>query len=240
MLNPYRILTVEDDDAIRQGIVDALKFKGYEVLQSADGRKGLSLATSAEYDLLLLDLALPGVTGLEILKEVRELMPVKPVIILTAKGSEHERVEGLKLGADDYVVKPFSILELLARIEAVLRRSPARQTRVDTIDFDGCVVDFSRREIRFSDGQVELSEKETELLSYLAKHSNRAISRDELLANVWRLTPKGLTTRTIDMHIARLREKLKDNNGTPKRLLTVRGKGYKFQLPYTHRVGEQT
>ena len=174
----------------------------------------------------------------EILKEVRELMPVKPVIILTAKGSEHERVEGLKLGADDYVVKPFSILELLARIEAVLRRSPSRQSNFESINMDGCVVDFSRREIRFGEEQIELSEKETELLYYLARHSNRAISRDELLANVWRLTPKGLSTRTIDMHIARLREKLKDNDGAPKWLLTVRGKGYKFQLPYHDRVGD--
>ncbi len=228
MKNSYTILTVEDDQAIRRGIVDALTFKGYGTLEAADGRTGLTLATTAEYDLLLLDLALPGVTGLEILKSVRELLPIVPVIILTAKGSEQDRVAGLQLGADDYVVKPFSVLELLARIEAVLRRSPGRQEPRESVVIPDGVVDFSRREIRFSDGRVELSEKETELLHYLAANADRAISRDELLSSVWRLTPKGLSTRTIDMHIARLREKLRDHPGAPKLLLTVRGKGYKF------------
>lgn len=228
MKNSFTILTVEDDEAIRQGIVDALSHRGFETLEAADGRSGLTLATTADYDLLLLDLALPGVTGLEILKNVRELLPVIPVIILTAKGSEQDRVAGLKLGADDYVVKPFSVLELLARIEAVLRRSPGRHENRETIEFDDGVLDFSRREVRFSDERIELSEKEAELLHYLASNCDRAISRDELLASVWRLTPKGLTTRTIDMHIARLREKLRDPPGAPRLLLTVRGKGYKF------------
>ena len=227
--NSFTILTIEDDRAIRQGVVDALRFKGYNTLEAADGQTGLSLATSADYDLLLLDLALPKITGLDILKNVRELLPVRPVIILTAKGSEADRVSGLKLGADDYVVKPFSVLELLARIEAVLRRSPGRQSNLESIRFMGGLVDFSRREVRFGDERTELSEKEAELLHYLAAHSERAISRDELLASVWRLTPKGLTTRTIDMHIARLREKLRDNSGPCQVLVTVRGKGYKFQ-----------
>ena len=135
MTNQYTILTVEDDHAIRRGIVDALKFKGYRVLEAADGNVGLELATTVTYDLMLLDLALPGTPGMEILREVRKSNPTQPIIILTAKGDETDRVEGLKTGADDYVVKPFSVLELLARVEAVLRRSPARPDNVASIEF---------------------------------------------------------------------------------------------------------
>ena len=126
MTNHPAILTIEDDHAIRRGIVDALQYHGYRVTESADGTSGLELATQSSYDLLLLDLALPGVPGIEILRQVRQLRPTQPVIILTAKGDESDRVEGLKTGADDYVVKPFSIKELLARVEAVLRRSPGQ------------------------------------------------------------------------------------------------------------------
>ena len=221
------ILTIEDDPAIRRGIVDALEFSGYRVLESADGNDGLDKATGSEYDLLLLDLALPGIPGLEILRRVRKLRPTQPVIILTAKGDESDRVQGLKDGADDYVVKPFSIKELMARIQAVLRRSPERPGDIGATEFTGGVIDFERREIQYTDGdRVELSEKESELARYLVSNSGRAISRDELLSSVWRLSPQGITTRTIDMHIARLREKLRDNKDKPNTLLTVRGKGY--------------
>ena len=236
------ILTIEDDSAIRRGIVDALEFGGYQVLEAADGTTGLAQATGAQYDLLLLDLALPGVPGLEILRQVRKLRPTQPVIILTAKGDEKDRVQGLKDGADDYVVKPFSIKELMARVEAVLRRSPERPKNVEIARFEGGTIDFERREIRFSENgansasgtiedgldedRIELSEKEAELVQYLVSNSGRAISREELLSSVWRLSPKGITTRTIDMHIARLREKLRDNKDKPATLLTVRGKGY--------------
>lgn len=226
----YTILTIEDDDAIRTGIVDSLKFKGFRVLEASNGNDGLQLATTAEYDLLLLDLALPGTPGMEILKAVRQSSPTQPVIILTAKGDESDRVDGLKTGADDYVVKPFSVMELMARVEAVLRRSPGRPDNVGCIEFAGGVADFDRRELRFAENErVELSERESELLRYLAVNNGRAISRDELLSSVWRLSPKGISTRTIDMHVARLREKLRDNSGEPRILLTVRGKGYMFQ-----------
>jgi DNA-binding response OmpR family regulator len=221
------ILTIEDDTAIRRGIVDALQFSGYRVIESADGNDGLSKAIQNNYDLLLLDLALPGTPGLEILRQVRKLRPTQPVIILTAKGDESDRVQGLKDGADDYVVKPFSIKELIARVEAVLRRSPERPSDISQIAFDKGTIDFERRELRYGDAtRSELSEKEAELLRYLVSNSGRAISRDELLSSVWRLSPKGITTRTIDMHIARLREKLRDNKDSPQTLLTVRGKGY--------------
>ncbi len=221
------ILAIEDDDAIRQGIVDALQFSGFRVTEAADGNNGLRQAISTEYDLLLLDLALPGTPGMEILRAVREARPTQPVIILTAKGDESDRVAGLKNGADDYVVKPFSVRELIARVQAVLRRSPARPADVKQVDFAGGEIDFLRREVRRADGgRCELSERESELLRYLVMNQGRAISRDELLSSVWRISPQGVSTRTIDMHIARLREKLADNSAAPKILLTVRGKGY--------------
>ncbi len=223
------ILTIEDDQAIRLGVVDALEYQGYRVLSAADGDEGYALACEADYELLLLDLALPGKPGFEILKLVRQQRPTQPIIILTAKGDETDRIRGLKLGADDYVVKPFSIKELLARIEAVLRRCPGRPNHARDVQFPGGSADFARREIRFHDQtRVELSEREAELLQYLVAHRGRAISRDELLSSVWRLNPQGIATRTIDMHVARLREKLKDDPQRPSLLMTVRGKGYMF------------
>jgi DNA-binding response OmpR family regulator len=222
-----RVLTIEDDSAIRRGIVDALSFSGYEVLQAAEGNSGCRDAVSREYDLLLLDMVLPGKSGLEILREVRSIRPTLPVIILSARGEERDRVTGLKLGADDYVVKPFSVNELLARVEAVLRRSPGRPTDVSVLAFPGGMVDFARCEVRFADGErEELSDRERALLRYFAQHSGRAVSRDELLANVWQIDARGVTTRTIDMHVARLREKLRDSGEDPQVLVTVRGKGY--------------
>lgn len=221
------VLTIEDDPAIRRGIVDALNFAGYRTLEAADVHRGGRLAVEACYDLLLLDLVLPDGDGLEILARVRAAQPTVPVIVLTARGEESDRVAGLKQGADDYVVKPFSVRELLARIEAVLRRTPGRPLDVQQIRLSAGTVDLARREVRFDDGQrSELSEREAELLRYLARHRQRAIGRDELLANVWRLDPQGLATRTIDMHVARLREKLRDDPAHPQLLVTVRGKGY--------------
>lgn len=221
------VLTIEDDAAIRRGIRDMLRLAGYRVLECGRGDEGLQMAVSLQYDLLLLDLILPGTDGLEILRQVREARPTLPVIILSARGEEDDRVSGLRLGADDYVVKPFSAKELLARVEAVLRRSPERPLDVHRARLATCRVDFDRREVRYDDGsRAELSARECELLRYLVRHRGRAVSRDELLANVWRIVPRGLTTRTVDMHVARLREKLRDRSDDPQVLLTVRGKGY--------------
>ena len=223
------ILVVEDDPAIRRGVVDALRFVGFEVLEAGHGDAGRDLAVSRPYDLLLLDLVLPGCSGLDILRAVRETRPTQSVIILTARGDEQDRVEGLKAGADDYVVKPFSLKELLARVEAVLRRAPSRPLDVTQMDIPGGTADFERHELRFHDGsRLPLSERELELLRYLVAHRGRAIPREELLSNVWRISPEGLATRTIDMHIVRLREKLRDDPAQPKVLLTVRGHGYMF------------
>lgn len=228
------VLTVEDDPAIRRGIVDALRFAGYGVFEAARGDVGRQMATERSYDLLLLDLVLPGCEGLDILRAVKLARPTQPIIILTARGEEHDRVEGLRLGADDYVVKPFSVKELLARVEAVLRRSPERPREISQVNFPGGVADLARFEVRYSNGQrAELSDKETELLRYLAANAGRAISRDELLTRVWQLNPRGLSTRTIDMHVTRLREKLCDDSEEPQVVLTVRGKGYMFAASNT-------
>jgi len=226
-MDTRRVLVVEDDSAIRQGIADALTFAGYEVLQAANGNEGMAQGLRATIDLLMLDLILPGPSGFDILKAVRAARPTLPVIILTARGEEGDRVQGLRLGADDYVVKPFSVRELLARVEAVLRRSPERPKHVNKIELPHGVADLSRSEVRFENGKrAELSEREVELLRYLATNPGRAISRDEILLRVWRLDPKRMATRTIDMHVANLREKLRDGAENPKVLLTVRGKGY--------------
>lgn len=221
------ILVIEDDSAIRRGVVDALSFSGFGVLEAGDGLRGMEMALRGSFDLLLLDLVLPGHSGFEILRALREARPGTPVIILSARGEEADRVKGLQLGADDYVVKPFSVRELLARVEAVLRRSPERPKAVQQIGFPAGVADLERMELRFHDGgREELSEREAELIGYLAAHRGRAIAREEILRRVWRIEPRHTETRTIDMHVAHLRAKLRDNDGEPRFLLTVRGKGY--------------
>jgi DNA-binding response OmpR family regulator len=217
------VLIVEDDAAIRRGVVDALRFGGFHAFEAADGEAGLKSALQVDCDIVLLDLALPKLHGLEILKEIRRARPTLPVIILTAMGAEADRVAGLKLGADDYVVKPFSIAELMARVEAVIRRSPERPGDVDEWAFAHGVIDLARCEVRFADGErAELSERERELLRYFIINPGRAISRDEILSRVWRIDPQGISTRTIDMHVARLRDKLRGAD----LLKTGRGKGY--------------
>ncbi|MGA1201917.1 MAG: response regulator transcription factor [Planctomycetota bacterium] len=221
------ILVVEDDAAIRRGIVDALTYSKYEVVECGDGEAGLERALGGGFDLLLLDVMLPGIDGFEVLRALRRERSPLPVILITARGAEDDRVEGLRGGADDYVVKPFSARELLARVEAVLRRVPQRPAAIRGVVSDGIKVDLERREARLADETaVPLSEKEAELITYLAVHPDRAISRDELLQRVWGLDPRGVTTRTIDMHIARLREKLGDDPNAPSFVTTVRGKGY--------------
>ncbi|MBX3432020.1 MAG: response regulator transcription factor [Pirellulales bacterium] len=221
------VLTIEDDAAIRRGIADALIYAGHEVVEAADGDAGCAAAVRRQVDLVLLDMVLPGKTGLEILREIRNARPTLPVIILSARGEEQDRVAGLRLGADDYVVKPFSVSELLARVDAVLRRSPSRPSDVAEWPLPAGQVDFQRCEAAFADGsRVELSQRELELLRYLARHVGRTVPREELLENVWQIDARGVSTRTIDMHVARLREKLRDDAHEPQVLVTVRGRGY--------------
>lgn len=226
-----RIVVVEDEPAIRRGVVDALRATGYEAIEAADGALGLEEAGKHGVDLVLLDLLLPKMDGLQVLRALREIRKTLPVIILTAKGTEDDRVRGLKMGADDYVVKPFSARELIARVEAVLRRAVDRPADVPCATLGHAHIDFGRREVRWSSSQrSELSETESSILGYLVSHRDRAVSREELLSRLWGIQSQGqgVETRTIDMHIARLRTKLRDPSGkkTPDAIVTVRAQGY--------------
>ena len=227
MAEPATVVVVEDDPAIREGLVDALGFDGHRVLQAADAPSGTESALRSTCDLVLLDLMLPGGDGFSVLKEIRRLKPELPVIILTARGREADRVRGLQLGADDYVVKPFSVRELLARVQAVLRRTrKVESSDHTTLPIPGGRIDLARREVVFEDGaREELSDREAALLAYLSQHRGRAVGRDELLRDVWSIDATRVQTRTVDMHVARLREKLRDAE-EPRIIMTVRGRGY--------------
>lgn len=226
------ICVVEDDNAIRRGLADALSYSGYTVHDAPDGAAGLELVLSTDADLVLLDIMMPKMDGLEVLSRLRRAKPAQPVIFLTARGEEYDRIKGLKLGADDYIVKPFSIDELTARIEAVLRRSPGRPSGQRTTTIAGREIDFERREIVLESGvRRSLTEREHEVLSFLCSNAGRAVSREELLQTVWGLDPRGTHTRTVDMTIARLRETLDDEPGNPQVIKTVRGKGYMIASP---------
>lgn len=239
-MTPKRVLVVEDDNAIRRGVCDALSFASYDVIEAGDGAAGLDLALSPDVDLVLLDILMPRKDGLTVLKELRVARPSVPVIFLTARGEEEDRIRGLRLGADDYVVKPFSADELLARVEAVLRRSAERPQPVRTLTIAGRVVDFERRELTLPSGaRSTLSQREAEVLVYLAANRGRAISRDELLARVWGIDPRGVQSRTVDMAIARLREQLQDDPAEPRVIVTVRAKGYMLALEESPAGAEQ-
>lgn len=225
------VLVVEDERAIREGLADALELAGYSVVQAADGEQGLRQALAEDVDLVLLDIRMPGLDGLEVLERLRPARPTLPVIFLTARGEEAEKVRGLRLGADDYVVKPFGIDELVARVEAVLRRSAERPRAAGRLEIAGRTVDFERREARLPCGRVvALSEREAEVLRYLAANRGRAVSREELLQRVWGIDPRGVQSRTVDMAVARLREQLGDDPHRPEVIETRRGKGYLLAL----------
>lgn len=220
------VLVVEDDASIRRGLCDALRFAGYAIREAADGRAGLDAALADGIDLVLLDLLMPRMDGLSMLRELRKSKSV-PVIVLTARGEEEDKVKGLRDGADDYVVKPFSATELLARVEAVLRRVPERPRPVATLSIAGRSINFERREATLPDGsRAPIPQREAEVLEFLAANRGRAVSRDELLQRVWGLDPRGVQTRTVDMAVARLRELLADDPEQPTVIVTVRGKGY--------------
>lgn len=222
------ILVIEDDPAVRRGIVDVLEYAGYQTLEAADGHAGMVAALRANYRLLLLDLVMPGPSGFDILDALRKKRPGQAVIILSARGEENDRVRGLVGGADDYVVKPFSMKELLARVDAVLRRTCERAAPADERPVPGGTADFRERALLFHDGRREdLSEREAQLLRYLIDSRGRLVTREEILRQLWNLDPDRTDTRTLDMHVMHLRAKLGDKEQAV--LSTVRGKGWIYQ-----------
>ena len=225
------VLVIEDDPAIRRGVVDLLRASGFATWEAADLASGLQYSVSTPCDLVLLDLVLPGGSGLNILQSIRHERPALPVIILTAMGEETDRVKGLRMGADDYVVKPFSVDELLARVEAVLRRSPARTKSRPALNIPGVEIAWDQRELisQSAEAAQKLSEREADLLEYFARHPDRIINRDELLEGVWQIEAKGVSTRTVDMHVARLRDKLRRVAPSVEVIKTIRGRGYVIQ-----------
>lgn len=229
--SPYRILVVEDDPGIRQALTDAFERRGYKVLSAGEGNLGMTLALQEYYDLALLDIVLPGYSGLDILAAINNDRAGTPVIMLTAKGAEEDRIKGLEKGADDYIVKPFSIRELIARMEAVLRRSPERPLiQAEFAVPEGVLNATERCIIRNNHEVISLSTREYELLHYFLTHPDRIISKEELLRRVWHLDPKAVETRSVEMTLTRLREKIGQNIASS--LQTLRGQGYRWS--YVH------
>ena len=227
----YTILVAEDDDSIRHALTDVLTASGYEVLAAEEGLAAIRAVRERNFDLALLDVAMPGADGFQVLQVMSEERPGTPVIMLTARGEEEDRVQGLKLGADDYIVKPFSIRELIARIEAVLRRSPERPRQIREITIPGAVLDSANRMLTFEDGKTAtLTAREFELLSYMATHPNRVITRDELLRRVWDMDPRLTDTRSVEMTVMRLRDKLGAKAAAS--LETLRSQGYRWNSSF--------
>ena len=219
-----RILVVEDEPALLRGLQDNLKAESYEVITASDGEAGLKLARETKPDLIVLDLMLPKVSGYEICQKLRSEGVSTPILILTARGEEADRVLGLDLGADDYVTKPFSVRELMARVRALLRRA---QPSSGELRFADVVIDFQSYTATKSGGTIEMTRKEFGILKYLSSRAGVVVSRDELLNEVWGYDAFP-TTRTVDNHIAGIRAKLEQ--GEPRHLITVHGVGYKFVL----------
>jgi two-component system alkaline phosphatase synthesis response regulator PhoP len=223
-----RILLVEDEPGLVLTLTDRLSSEDYEVETASDGEAGLERALSAEHDLIILDVMLPRKNGLDVCRDLRQKNIQTPILMLTARGQVTDKVVGLKLGADDYVTKPFELIELLARIEALLRRAPAASvTAPDTYHFGPVRIDFRRAEVDREGQQVDLSSLEFKLLHYLIEHRGSVISRDTLLDEVWGYDAMP-STRTVDVHVAWLRQKLEPNPRHPQFILTVHGLGYKF------------
>jgi len=222
----YKILIVEDEPYMRLGLKDNLEFEGYTVELAEDGTAGLELILKRTYDLILLDVMMPGMSGLDVCKKAREKGVTSPILLLTAKSEEMDKVLGLELGADDYVTKPFSLRELIARIKAILRRGELRST-TKAITIGKLSVNFETYTSTNSSGAVRMSHKEYDILHYLFRQKNQIVTRYDLLQHVWGYeeTP---TTRTVDNFIVKLRQKIEDDPNDPRIIITVHGTGYKF------------
>lgn len=226
-----RILIVEDEPNLLVGLKDNLEFEQFEVAVARDGQEGLDQILNNTFDLILLDVMMPKISGFDVCKMARKKGVTTPIIFLTAKGEEIDKVLGLELGADDYITKPFSLRELIARVKAVLRRAPgdSQATEAPTHLELGCLsVDFSHYEATHStQGKVKMSHKEYEVLLYLYQHKNEVVNRYQLLEDVWGYDTQP-TTRTVDNFILKLRQKIEENPNDPKHILTVHGAGYKM------------
>jgi len=224
---PQKILLVEDEPDLVVTLADRLQTEGYLVEAVGDGQQGLDLATSRAFDLVILDVMLPGKNGIDVCRDLRRLGISVPVLMLTARSQPVDKVLALKIGADDYVTKPFDMMELLARIEAPLRRAQVTSTGKTLHEFGPVVVNLRAAEVRRGGRLVPLLAREFELLRYFVEHPGMALSREELLRNVWGYEAS-LSTRTLDVHVARLRQKLEPDPKNPQFILTLPGIGYKF------------
>jgi two-component system alkaline phosphatase synthesis response regulator PhoP len=225
-----KILIVEDEPDMVLGLKDNFEFEGYEVITAADGAAGLERARATKPDLVILDIMLPAMSGLEVCKALRSEGFEAPIVMLTARGQEIDKVVGLELGADDYVTKPFSIRELLARVRAILRRTEGGKKRLARYHFSDIDLDFEIYRAKKGGEPLDLSPREFELLRYLIERKGETVSRDQLLEDVWGYESYP-STRTVDTHIAKLRAKIGDSGSEPRFIMTIHGTGYKFVDP---------
>lgn len=229
-MSEYKILIVEDETQLQMGLKDNLEFEGYEVDVASDGREGLEKALQGNYDLIVLDIMLPRISGFDVCRKIKEAKIKSAIVMLSAKGEEMDKVVGLELGADDYVTKPFSLRELLARLKAVLRRreaQPTNNTKGEPVVIGLLSLDFETYTAMVDSNPVALTHREFEILRYLWEHRNHVVSRDELLSSVWGYD-ESPTTRTVDNFILRLRQKIEADVTYPRHILTVHGVGYKL------------
>jgi two-component system alkaline phosphatase synthesis response regulator PhoP len=222
-----RLLLVEDEPGLVMTLTDRLAAEGYEVVSAVDGETGFRRASTENYDLVLLDGMLPGRDGFDVCRSLRQRSIMTPILMLTARGQVVDRVVGLKLGADDYLVKPFEMAELLARIEALLRRVPSSPIPAEIYQFGDVQVDFRKAEVSRGGQLLEVSAREFKLLKYFIEHRGATLTRDELLNEVWGYNAMP-STRTVDVHVAWLRQKLEGNPRRPEFIHTIHGMGYKF------------
>jgi two-component system alkaline phosphatase synthesis response regulator PhoP len=223
------VLFVEDEEGLRMTVGDRLRNEGYAVEYAANGEDGFEKATQLPFDLVILDVMLPKRSGFDVCKGIREAGLITPILMLTARGQTSDKVSGLKIGADDYVTKPFNMRELMARVEALMRRAPIRPaTQTGVLDFGSVHVDLVGTEATRDGKPVNLSAREFQLLRYFIEHRGATLSREELLKQVWDYSAD-MYTRTVDVHVASLRQKLEEDPKQPKFILTVQGLGYKFK-----------
>jgi DNA-binding response OmpR family regulator len=222
-----RVLIVEDDASMAIALRDGFEFEGYNVTVAKDGPTGFRLATEKDLDIIILDVMLPQMSGLDVCKKLRNAGNSIPIILLTARGQEIDKVLGLKTGADDYVTKPFSFMELVARVEALLRRTSKHIANLEQYQFGDIVLNFKKNEAMLGDEMLDLSPREFKILKYFIEHQGEVVTRDQLLDAVWGYDSFPFT-RTVDTHIAKLRHKIKDDPSNARHILTIHRAGYKF------------